>query len=132
MAKFPTSVIGNKYKISQHIQKMLRLENAKNEKIVKHTAFSSEEAATDDQNLQNTFSNLPLCEKLAVKTPIFLAHSLNDKTVPFTSQGQGLPESMKILGFNVTWKQYADGGHWIHPKHGVDDMAAFLHELIDI
>jgi len=29
----------------------------------------------------------------------------------------------------VTWKAYADGGHWIHEPQGVDDMADFFKEL---
>jgi len=59
------------------------------------------------------------------KTPIFLAHSRDDETVPFT-QGEGPKEAMKSLGYDVTWKEYDNGGHWIQPKHGVDDMVAFL------
>lgn len=32
----------------------------------------------------------------------------------------------------ITWKEYHDGGHWIHPQHGVDDIATFLCRAIGI
>lgn len=32
----------------------------------------------------------------------------------------------------VTWKEYEDGGHWIHPQHGVDDISTFLNRSIGI
>ena len=64
------------------------------------------------------------------KTPIFLAHSRDDETVPF-DMGEGLCRTMKALGFDVRWQEYEDGGHWIHPSKGVDDMANFLHDMLD-
>lgn len=32
----------------------------------------------------------------------------------------------------ITWKEYEDGGHWIHPQHGVDDISTFLNRSIGI
>jgi lysophospholipase-2 len=32
----------------------------------------------------------------------------------------------------MIWKDYEDGGHWIQPKHGVDDMVAFLEKVMAI
>jgi lysophospholipase-2 len=58
-------------------------------------------------------------------TPVFFSHSVDNETVPF-NHGQGLRETMQRLGFDVTWKEYQDGGHWIQPTHGVDDMSVFL------
>ncbi|KUJ17111.1 alpha/beta-hydrolase [Mollisia scopiformis] len=62
-------------------------------------------------------------------TPIFLAHSRDDETVPF-AMGEGLYQTLERLGFNVTWKKYEDGGHWIHAEHGVDDMSTFLEDVM--
>lgn len=63
------------------------------------------------------------------KTPVFLAHSKDEETVPF-AQGRELKKTMEILGYDVTWKEYEDGGHWIHPQHGADDMVAFLDKVM--
>jgi len=86
------------------------------------------------KSLEGTLSSLSLSAKHTsslTKTPVFLAHSLDDETVPFT-QGQGLKQTIEYLGYDVVWKDYKDGGHWIHPKQGVDDMVAFLEKVIAI
>jgi len=61
----------------------------------------------------------------AKMTAIFLAHSRDDEMVPFT-QGESLKNTMEILGYNVSYAHYNDGGHWIHGTYGIDDIAAFL------
>ncbi|KAJ8065363.1 hypothetical protein OCU04_006051 [Sclerotinia nivalis] len=60
------------------------------------------------------------------KTPILFTHSRNDETVPF-AHGEALRETIKRQGYNVVWKEYEDGIHWINPDHGVDDISAFIH-----
>ena len=45
-------------------------------------------------------------------------------------QGARLHQTCLALGFEVMWKEYEDGGHWIHPQHGVNDMAAFLAQVL--
>lgn len=80
------------------------------------SATATADDTTDSITLTNT-------------TPIFLSHSRDDETVPF-EQGEGLRETIASLGFNVTAKVYEDGGHWIHPRHGVDDIAGFLQGVI--
>ncbi|KAH8773160.1 lysophospholipase II [Hyaloscypha sp. PMI_1271] len=67
----------------------------------------------------------------ATKTPLFLAHSEDDDIVPF-ELGNDLHQIMKRLGFNVTRKKYKDGGHWIQPDHGLDDMCTFLEGVMNI
>jgi len=66
-----------------------------------------------------------------IKTPVFLAHSEDDKTVPF-AQGEKLKQTIEFLGHDVIWKYYKDEGHWIQPKHGVDDMVVFLEKVIAV
>ncbi|RDW73397.1 hypothetical protein BP6252_07304 [Coleophoma cylindrospora] len=102
-----------KNRISPHIQDILQMSRDKNTTEV---ILSASEG---------------VCQQSAGKTPVFLAHSWDVETVPFT-HGQGLHQSIKNLGFDVTWKEYRDGGHWIHSKHGVDDISAFLHKIINI
>lgn len=76
--------------------------------------------------LTDSFPN----SELAFKTPIFLSHSKDDAVVPFNNGDMlcwGLEE---VLGFDVEWKTYEDGGHWINEPQGVDDIVAFLREKL--
>lgn len=59
------------------------------------------------------------------KTPVFLAHSQDDETVPI-KYGDSLRRTMKSMEFKVMKRRYEDGGHWIHPEQGVNDIATFL------
>jgi predicted esterase len=79
----------------------------------------------------NILSGFPEGTQPATKTPLFLAHSEDDDIVPF-ELGNDLHQIMKRLGFNVTWKKYKDGGHWIQPDHGLDDMCTFLEGVMNI
>jgi lysophospholipase-2 len=88
----------------------------------------------DIDNLETTLTGLSVCEGdgNSIDTPIFLSHSRDDETVPF-EHGQGLRNTLCGLGaFDVTWKEYQEGGHSIHPRHGVHDIATFLHEVLKI
>jgi len=65
------------------------------------------------QQIHAIFNDAPINEDSttpANTTPVFLSHSQDDHTVP-VSQGRGLHETVASLGFNVTWKEYEDGGH---------------------
>ncbi|TVY34261.1 Acyl-protein thioesterase [Lachnellula occidentalis] len=88
------------------------------------------DAAADAVNLEASISTLSISSKAANRTPVFLAHSQDDETVPF-ALGEGLHQTIEHLGFEVTWKKYEEGGHWIHPKHGVDDISAFLRRVLE-
>lgn len=66
-----------------------------------------------------------------LETPIFLSHSQDDNVVPINN-GRDLLRSVEELGFEVVWKHYEDGGHWIQEPRGVDDMVAFLHEKVRV
>ncbi|PMD52754.1 uncharacterized protein K444DRAFT_668422 [Hyaloscypha bicolor E] len=79
----------------------------------------------------NILSRLSEGTQPATKTPLFLAHSEDDDIVPF-ELGNDLHQIMKGLGHNVTWKKYKDGGHWIQPDHGVDDMCTFLEGVMNV
>ncbi|KAK2624804.1 hypothetical protein QTJ16_005997 [Diplocarpon rosae] len=91
---------------------------------------SSDEASDkDDVALESLATLKNLTIESSFKTPVFLAHSEDDETVPFR-QGKQLAQAVSGIGFNVTLKEYKDGGHWIHACHGVDDMAAFLRTIV--
>jgi len=76
---------------------------------------------TDD-----TYPNLDL----AFKTPIFISHSKDDKTVPFKNGDQLQWDLEEVLGFDVTFKAYKDGGHWVNEPQGVDDIVAFVRKHV--
>ncbi|KAF8850779.1 alpha/beta-hydrolase [Acephala macrosclerotiorum] len=63
------------------------------------------------------------------KVPVFLGHSGDDETVPF-KLGEDMRDAIEQFGYWLAWKGYKDGGHWIHPARGVDDMAEFLHNFV--
>jgi len=72
---------------------------------------------------------LPVSEGSAIKTPVFLSHSQDDNIVPIYN-GRGLKEGLEALDFNVTWREYEEGGHWVNEPQGVDDMVTFLQQII--
>lgn len=113
----PTGDSENKEAITQHIRTILQMP----------TSEDTNNPSSD--SLATALDSLTLGKKSSVnKTPVFLAHSRDDETVPF-AQGQDLEQTMNLLGFDVTWKEYEEGGHWIQPKHGVDDMVSFLQKV---
>ncbi|CAG8508940.1 4730_t:CDS:2 [Paraglomus occultum] len=61
-------------------------------------------------------------------TPIFLAHGDADETVPFKA-GEMTSELLTSKGYNVTFKSYANLGHW-HSPDETQDMLSFLQQVI--
>lgn len=107
----PNGCHTSKDDIAQHVRTILQIP-------------AKENAKSDDNmtNLEGSPSSIS-------RTPVFLAHSRDDEIVPF-AQGQELRQTIELLGHDVIWKDYEDGGHWIQPKHGVDDMVAFLEKVM--
>ncbi|KAI1387842.1 lysophospholipase II [Hypoxylon trugodes] len=62
---------------------------------------------------------------LAGKTPVFLAHSLDDDVVPI-GNGEHLRDTLSAHMETIEWKQYEEGGHWINEPEGVNDIVRFL------
>jgi lysophospholipase-2 len=88
----------------------------------------------DIDNLETMLTGLSICEGQgnSIDTPIFLSHSRDDVTVPF-EHGEGLRNTLCDVGASdVTWKEYQEGGHSIHPRYGVDDIATFLRKVLKI
>ena len=83
---------------------------------------TSNTKAVMPQPLNDAFPN----EVLAFKTPIFLSHSKDDDVVPWQHGDMLLWRLEEDLGFEVDWKLYEDGGHWVNEPKGVDDIVAFL------
>ncbi len=111
--------------ISLHIRTILKM-GAKRSDFDLDVRKIADETHTDEDKLQTGFNNFSI--QPDAKTPIFLSHSKDDDTVPF-AMGADLHKGMLSLDADVTWKEYEDGGHWIHPREGVDDISAFLRGL---
>lgn len=100
------------------------------------TAYTKSENTSTEKTENVTDTNISDLEKRMVgmsfhaggNTPVFLAHSKDDEMVPFCN-GMRMQRVLSELGLNVIWKEYPDGGHWIHPEHGVDDMITFFEML---
>ena len=119
----PTGCLKSKDDVAQHIRTILHMPTGENTK--KNANIKNLEGALSPLSLSATKTSS------LTKTPIFMAHSRDDETVPF-AQGKELGQTIEILGHDVIWKDYEDGGHWIQPKHGVDDMVTFLEKVMAI
>ncbi|TVY54647.1 Acyl-protein thioesterase 1 [Lachnellula cervina] len=128
----PTGSIDNKDEISRHIMGLLGISPDMDAALLEHADAGERTTNTPEAlNLEANISTLSINAEAPNKTPVFLSHSQDDETVPF-ALGEALRQTMQHLGFDVTWKRYEEGGHWIHSKHGVDDMSAFLHKVLNI
>jgi lysophospholipase-2 len=76
------------------------------------------------------FNEIFPAEELAFKTPVFLSHSKDDDVVPFKNGDMLWWRLEEDLGFDVDWKVYEDGGHWINEPNGVDDIEEFLRKVL--
>jgi len=98
---------------------------------LQHIRSILEDGTSNGQALP-ALSDLPgVTKESALNTPIFLSHSQDDEVVPIKS-GTNLCNVLGNLGLDVTWKAYADGGHWINEPQGVDDIAGFLHQKLHV
>lgn len=115
--------------ISRHIQQILKMPRERAESLQSRIrALAGKPAHGTGTDEQDTGL---MSAQLASKPIVFLSHSRDDETVPF-SMGQTLHEKMQEMGFHVVWREYRDGGHWIHSERGVDDVAAFLCDNLGI
>jgi lysophospholipase-2 len=61
--------------------------------------------------------------------PVLLEHCRDDEVIT-VGNGQHLQGWLQSLGFNVQWREYADGGHWVNEPQGVDDLVGFLRAIM--
>jgi len=137
--------MGDKHEISRQVQAILQLRPGQSRQIHKmlqeimpaaneiQSPYGPEivppSGEVEFSELGGFLSGLSESSTPTINTPIFLAHSQDDETVPF-ELGNEMSQIMKRLGFDVTWKSYEDGSHWIHPEHGLDDMSAFFETVM--
>jgi pimeloyl-ACP methyl ester carboxylesterase len=58
-------------------------------------------------------------------TPIFLGHGELDEKKP-PALGQAAAETLRAIGFDVTWKLYPELGHWHKVPGEIEDIADFV------
>ncbi|KAH9905624.1 phospholipase/carboxylesterase family protein [Xylariomycetidae sp. FL2044] len=58
-------------------------------------------------------------------TPVLVTHSTPDSQVS-VAQGARLRDVLSAYGMRVEWKEYPNGGHWIHEPDGIEDIIGFL------
>ncbi|TVY58740.1 Acyl-protein thioesterase [Lachnellula suecica] len=129
--KLPAECIDSKDEISRNIQAILQIPTVATNATPLDKASNELGVESIADSLCRTLDVLRIQSRRTAKTPMFLAHSEDDETVP-VSLGEGLHQTMKHLGFDVTWEKYQDGGHWINPEKGVNDMSTFLKKVLRI
>ncbi|KAK7214175.1 hypothetical protein V2G26_021353 [Clonostachys chloroleuca] len=61
----------------------------------------------------------------ALATPVFLGHGMVDeKIVP--DLGEKACNTLRKIGFKVSWRTYQDLGHWYKIPEEIDDILAFM------
>ena len=68
-------------------------------------------------------------EDILSNTPILIEHCVDD-TVLSINDGQTLRDTLINFGMQVTWKEYASGGHWLNNPDGTADLITFLQETV--
>ena len=91
--------------------------------------FNNPKASSNKSIIPLTDDLYPGME-LAFKTPVFISHSKDDKTVPFRNGDQLQWDLEEVLGFDVTFKPYDDGDHWADEPNSVDDIVAFVRKHV--
>ncbi|TGJ80413.1 hypothetical protein E0Z10_g8350 [Xylaria hypoxylon] len=76
--------------------------------------------AEDFQSFEDTSDG-----KSSRSTPVFLGHPIDDEVVPIKN-GRDLRDTFQSRRFQVEWREYEDGGHWVNEPQGVDDIARFI------
>jgi len=68
-------------------------------------------------------------DEVVKNTPVLGQHCVDDPLVRI-EYGRQFKEAFERFGADVTWKEYATGGHWIKSPEGIDDAAAWLEECV--
>jgi predicted esterase len=68
---------------------------------------------------------IELAEENTASTPIFLGHGKADEKVAI-ELGQHVAGTFTAAGYEVTWKEYPDLGHWFKSPDEIDHVAEFI------
>ncbi|KAI9709072.1 MAG: hypothetical protein M1820_003518 [Bogoriella megaspora] len=64
-------------------------------------------------------------EHTALLTPVFIGHGKADPKVPI-HLSESAAQTLRRIGIDVTWRPYAEHGHWYKVPDEVDDIMDFL------
>ncbi|KAI0122203.1 alpha/beta-hydrolase [Daldinia grandis] len=62
---------------------------------------------------------------MSLSTPVFLGHGAEDEKIKL-SNGEAAQRTLKLVGFDVSWKVYQGQGHWYKIPDEIDDVVEFL------
>lgn len=68
-------------------------------------------------------------DEVVRNTPIALEHCVDDPVVRFEG-GKQLRLQLEGYGASVAWREYPEGGHWFKSPEGLDDLTAFLNQVL--
>jgi len=88
--------------------------------FVKARQFACEVLEIDEEKVETE----PAKEKCA-PTPIFLGHGRADEKVAI-ELGDHVAKTFTTAGYEVTWKEYPDLGHWYKSPDEIDDVTEFI------
>lgn len=66
-----------------------------------------------------------MAERNCAPTPIFLGHGRADEKVAI-ELGDDVAKTFTAAGYDVTWKEYPDLGHWYKSPDEIDDVTEFI------
>ncbi|KAL2075477.1 hypothetical protein VTL71DRAFT_420 [Oculimacula yallundae] len=119
--------------IAMQVTNILEMPESDDENQTSESTDQPSTADHDEEDFISNFGSLSMNNKARKSnaTPMFFGHAKNDETVPYRL-GKDISRTMQRLGFEVMFKSYEEGGHWINSDHGVDDMARFLEDVFGL
>ncbi|KAH7074767.1 Phospholipase/carboxylesterase/thioesterase [Paraphoma chrysanthemicola] len=66
---------------------------------------------------------------LAKQIPVLLQHCEDDDVVPIAN-GRDLGERLDMMGFEVQWQSFKEGGHWLNEPDGMDGFVSFILQIM--
>jgi predicted esterase len=83
------------------------------------------------QFVQDLVSLGDTCEQsvthTSIATPVFLGHGSADDKITI-DLGRRSRDTLRDIGFDVTWAEYEGQGHWYKIPEEIDDIAKFLRD----
>jgi predicted esterase len=69
--------------------------------------------------------------KTALATPVFLGHGGADEKVG-PHLGEAAAQTLKSVGFQITWRLYPELGHWYQIPDEIEDICSFLRDQAQV
>jgi predicted esterase len=83
----------------------------------------------DDMRRVLSLDAVPEHDEVIRNTPILLEHCVDDPLVK-VENGRLMRDALKGFGATVHSMEYPQGGHWFNSPRGMDDVIAFLSQVL--